>query len=247
MEPELFEHILQEVLPFSKHIYLHVQGEPLLHPSFNTILHICEQQHACIHLVTNGSRIDRHFDILSSSCIQSVAVSLQSAAARNPETIEEYMNRIIFFSQYASANTSVPVDLRLWRSETETDPNMRLCLAKIRESYTLVPTKRRNSYMIMPHVYVSFENDFQWPDDTDAGSDCGTCLGGRMQMAVLSSGAVVPCCLDAEGVIELGNLKEESFSDILKKPRYQALIHGFQTHHLSEPLCRSCSFRRRFD
>ena len=72
------------------------------------------------------------------------------------------------------------------------------------------------------------------------------CIRDREQLAVLSDGTVVPCCLDHEGDIPLGNLLERDLEDILRGPRARALYDGFSRRRPSEALCRRCGYARRF-
>lgn len=247
MEVPFFHDVLRQALTVTPHIYLHVQGEPMLHPAFDQILSVCDAEKASVHLVTNGSFLNRYPDLLTHSCLKTIAVSVQSASARPESSIRSYFTSVLELAERISAKGSLSADLRFWRSDADQDPNTSFCLNTLREKYSLQPTKRNNSYSILPNVYVSFANDFAWPVSSKSGSTSGTCLGGRMQIAVLSDGTVVPCCLDADGIIALGNLHQELLQDILKKPRYTELIRGFEQNHLSEALCRSCTYRHRFD
>ena len=60
------------------------------------------------------------------------------------------------------------------------------------------------------------------------------------QIGVLSDGSLVPCCLDHDGDVVLGNLLHQSLEEILASPRAQALIEGFKHHTASEKLCQNC-------
>lgn len=247
MEPAFFHTVLRQAMQITPHIYLHVQGEPLLHPQFDEILSISDQEHAQVHLVTNGSFLSQYPDLLSHSCLSGIAVSLQSASARPAEAIPDYYASILSMARRASELGTVNVDLRFWRSEGITDPNTSWCIEQLHEEFSFDETSRKNSYAIMPRVYVSFANDFTWPSAGDADNTQGTCLGARTQLAVLCDGTVVPCCLDAEGQIPLGSLKKESLGDILNAQRYQSMVQGFEQHRLVESLCRRCTYRARFD
>jgi len=57
---------------------------------------------------------------------------------------------------------------------------------------------------------------------------------------------VVPCCLDHEGDIALGNLFEQEMEEILTSPRAKALYEGFSQRKAAEELCRRCGYARRF-
>ena len=113
--------------------------------------------------------------------------------------------------------------------------------------YEMKPTGRPDNYAIMPNIYVDFDNAFSWPEQSSGDYTTGTCLGGISQLAILSDGTVVPCCLDAHGSIPLGNIFRQPMSDILQSERYLNLVKGFRHHRISEDLCRRCSFRQRFN
>ncbi len=247
MDLSFFREILPQALRLTSHIYLHVQGEPMLHPQFDEILTECDRSSARVHLVTNGSFLNRYPNLLSHTCLSSIAVSMQSVCARKADTLNDYYHSIMNMAEAAAQCQSPDIDLRFWRSDTKEDPNTAWCLGQLQRDYSFHDTKRRNSKCILPHVYVSFANDFTWPEISSTDADKGTCLGGREQIAVLCEGTVVPCCLDADGKIPLGSLRETPLSEILKTPRYLNLVHGFEQHRLTEKLCRSCTFRKRFD
>jgi len=98
-----------------------------------------------------------------------------------------------------------------------------------------------------PGVYLEFGEKFQWPD-LSAPEEEGRrfCYGLRDQVGVLWDGTVVPCCLDHEGDVPLGNLYETSLEEILSGPRAAAIYHGFSQGEAREALCRRCAFTRRF-
>ena len=68
----------------------------------------------------------------------------------------------------------------------------------------------------------------------------------RDQIAVLSDGTVVPCCLDHEGDLALGNLLGQELEEILASPRARALYDGFSRRRPAEELCRRCGYAARF-
>lgn len=69
------------------------------------------------------------------------------------------------------------------------------------------------------------------------------CHGLIEQIGILSDGTIVPCCMDTQGVIALGNIRTHSLEKALQSPRAQAIIAGFHRGVAIEPLCQSCGFR----
>jgi radical SAM protein with 4Fe4S-binding SPASM domain len=96
-------------------------------------------------------------------------------------------------------------------------------------------------------LYLHFDTEFTWPSlELPALGTEGTCYGLRTHFGVLVDGTVVPCCLDKEGAIPLGNLREKPISDILGGARASAMRKGFRERRLVEELCRRCQYIERF-
>ena len=72
------------------------------------------------------------------------------------------------------------------------------------------------------------------------------CQGLRTHIAILSDGTIVPCCLDGNAYISLGNIFVQDISEILEQERTQNFIQGFRDKRAVEPLCCHCSFKERF-
>ena len=100
-----------------------------------------------------------------------------------------------------------------------------------------------SGYKICDKVFLEWGERFEWPDID--GEDYGashSCYGLRDQIGVLSDGTVVPCCLDADGVINLGNIYKESLADILSSDRVVKLRTSLEKKCVSEQLCRKCGY-----
>ncbi|MCR4951858.1 MAG: SPASM domain-containing protein [Solobacterium sp.] len=241
-----FEQIIRQVREYTDYIYLHVQGEPLLHPAFSRIMDLCDASGMQVQLVTNGSLLNRFPDLLSHCSLRKLSVSLQSLAFQNTD-IDSYMDTVLALCSTASKQKRPFMELRFWRDDQSEEPVIRKAFARIEEHCEFQPAGRKNSLSIMPGVYVTYANSFDWPDpDEPEQSDSGYCLGGIEQLAVLSDGTVVPCCLDCDGVIAFGNILQEPLSSILSGERYRKFAEGIMNRKLTEHLCRSCTFRTRF-
>ena len=68
----------------------------------------------------------------------------------------------------------------------------------------------------------------------------------KQHFGILADGVVVPCCLDGEGDIPLGNVFTGELSEILSAPRARAIVEGFRRRAAVEPLCQTCSYKNRF-
>lgn len=100
---------------------------------------------------------------------------------------------------------------------------------------------------IAKNIYLNQDHEFRWPsllEKADEGK--GFCHALRTHAAILVDGSVVPCCLDGEGVINLGNVHEQKFGDIVGSERAQNLVDGFSRREAVEELCKKCGFRQKF-
>ncbi|MGQ0415770.1 SPASM domain-containing protein, partial [Bacillus sp. HC-TM] len=52
--------------------------------------------------------------------------------------------------------------------------------------------------------------------------------------------------LDGEGIINLGNINNDSFSNIIEGERATNIVDGFSKRVAVEELCRKCGYRKRF-
>ena len=96
-------------------------------------------------------------------------------------------------------------------------------------------------------LHLEYGDRFDWPDmNAPLGDSNVFCYGLRDQIGILCDGTVVPCCLDCEGDIALGNIFEDSMDNILSTKRVKDIYDGFSQKRAVEELCRRCGYARRF-
>jgi radical SAM protein with 4Fe4S-binding SPASM domain len=135
---------------------------------------------------------------------------------------------------------------RLWNSGGE-DKQNGLLLQRLEEVFPKPWKDGRKGTQLAPKVYLEPGEKFDWPDlNAPEGSDRVFCYGMRDQIGVLCDGTVVPCCLDHDGDLALGNLLTQEMEDILSTPRAKAIFDGFSNRQAAEELCRKCGYARRF-
>lgn len=256
MEIDSFENILYNIKPFTDYIYFHVKGEPLLHPELDKFLNLSERYGLKVNLTTNGTLIDKVKNkILDKKALRQINFSLHSFDANEMElSFEDYINDIIAFTKLATQNNII-ISYRLWNLEEDIKSleKNRHILKLLENSFNLdykIEDKLLESrgIKITKNLYLNAASRFQWPDkDLELSDTMGFCYGLRDQVAILVDGTVVPCCLDGEGIINLGNLNSLSFKDIIDGPRAKALYQGFSNRCVVEDLCKKCDYRRRFN
>lgn len=249
MTPEEFSQIAGRLRGHVGYLYLHVMGEPLLHPRLEEILAIAGDLGFRVCVTTNGTLLGRRGDaLLAAPALHKVSVSLHSMEGNGAGELRDYLDVCWDFARRA-AEKGVICSLRLWNLGGADRRNGEILdfLADRLGTFPLdLPQPRPGSWRLGERLYLEQAEKFDWPDLSAPETGTGFCLGLREQIAVLSDGTVVPCCLDHEGDIPLGNLLERDLEDILRGPRARALYDGFSRRRPSEALCRRCGYARRF-
>jgi radical SAM protein with 4Fe4S-binding SPASM domain len=254
MAPDEFVEILRKISGFTEYIYLHVLGEPLLHPDLGLLFDISKAHGFHVNLTTNGTLLAQKREmLLSRESLRQVNVSLHSLQQfGSTEDAELYLDGVMDFIKAAGSPPPVFINLRLWNLHSDTSfLNTKILewLATFLNLPDMIPgdcAPSRN-IVLAPGVFLSRDRQFSWPHApaSDLGSR-GYCRGLKDHIAVLVDGTVVPCCLDAEADIPLGNLHHRSLTEILAAPQAAAMRKGFSRQLIVEPLCRRCSYRERF-
>jgi len=261
MSAAAFAGIVSQVRHHTDYLALHVLGEPLLHPQLGQLLAICQNQGLRVNLTTNGTLVKgRQHLLLASPALRQINISLHSVADQQAGAgmnMQDYLAGIFSFIREATANTPLFISLRLWNMTKEKDgTNSRRndYILEQLEAFFALPGRIADELTpgqgitLAPRVFLSQNQRFTWPHaaETDLG-DRGFCRGLRDHVAILADGTVVPCCLDAEADIKLGNIHCQPFTEILAGTRATMIRRSFSSRQVAEQLCRRCSYRQSFD
>ena len=245
LSQEEFAHILQQLQGKTKYIYYHLMGEPLLHPLLPKFLDMAAQQGFRSILTTNGTLLARLGEALLEHPLHKVNISVHSFEDKTGEECRLYLQQLSRFAQ-AAAEKKVLINLRLWNKGYD-EENTRLALEIFHSFFPEPWQENPRGYRLGEQVYLQWGERFDWPDaQAEILSQRVFCYGLKDQFGILSDGTVVPCCLDSDGVIALGNVFREDLSDILASPRAHAMVKGFQCRKPTEDLCRRCGYATRF-
>ncbi len=255
---EQFNKILDEIRPHTKYIYLHVKGEPLLHPRINQLLDAAHDKGFKVNITTNGTLIKKNREkLLGKPALRQINFSLHSFDGHEgSENREKYLGDILDFVREAKEYNTI-ISYRLWNLQQ--DHVSDLAARRNRETLEILENEYHLDFRIEEkvqpgkgvkianNVYLNQDHEFRWPSllaPEDEGK--GFCHALRSQAAILVDGTVVPCCLDGEGVINLGNVHEQSFSEIVEGERANNLVDGFSRREAVEELCKKCGYRQKF-
>lgn len=250
MPPEEFRILARRLRPHTGFLYLHVMGEPLLHPQLGELLEIGAAEGFRLCLTTNGTLLEQRHDLLlSAPVLHKLSVSLHSMEGNNAGALGGYLAGV-WESVQALSQAGIICALRLWNiggQETRNGEILAFLGDRLGTHPLDLPQLRRGSWKLGQRLYLEQAEKFDWPELEGPERAAGFCLGLRDQVAVLVDGTVTPCCLDHEGDIPLGNLLAEELDGILASPRARAVCDGFSQRRPSEALCRRCGFAERFN
>lgn len=227
-----FKIVLDKLKGHTDYIYMHVLGEPLLHPDINELINIASLNYK-INITTNGYLIDR---IKDNHNIRQVNISLHSYTH---DDINSYLNKIFEVANNLSDTTYI--SYRLWVRGKYTKE----IVDSINKRYNVnidinnIP----NEIKLSKNIYFNTHEEFVWPSlDRKEEFLHGKCYALKDHIGILVDGSIVPCCLDGDGIITLGNIYNDSLNDIINSKRYQDMLNGFKNNIKCEKLCQKCNF-----
>lgn len=258
MNRQEFDYIINEIKEYTDHVYFHLMGEPLLNKNIEDFLDECYKNGVMVNLTTNGTLLNKNLEkLINAKALRQVNISLHSFEA-NESNIElyEYIKSVTDFINEARKKSDIICAIRLWNMDSEelkgaNQLNLDI-LSLLEKNLNLdfsLAEKLQETHKIKlkDKVYLNMAEKFNWPDiSINSISEEVFCHGLRNQVGILVDGTVVPCCLDSEGTIELGNIFKESFASILEGERAANIYNGFSRRVAVEDLCKRCGYATRF-
>ncbi len=242
-----FDVITDKLIGVTDYIYLHVMGEPLTHPDVHEMVKLAGDKGFRVAVTTNGTLLEKRGEELIAAGVYKVNISVHSFENGRLEDYISYLNTCFDFADIAS-NRGVLTVLRLWNKGYDEGRNIDT-VSMMRERLPGEWHEGSRGFRVRHKLHLEYGDRFEWPDMAaeDYGNDV-FCYGLSDHFGVLCDGRVIPCCLDREGEITLGNLlsPDSSVDDILSCRRAVAMREGFSCRRATEELCRRCGYARRF-
>lgn len=246
MSREEFSLVLDRLAGHTRYLYYHLMGEPLTHPELPEFLQMAAQWGYLSILTTNGTLLPTRGNALLECPVHKVNISVHSFENGTEEACFRYLSGIAAFAAEATRRGTI-VCLRLWNRGHDGGRNEVI----LEQLHTLFPepwTENTRGYRLGERLFLEWGDRFEWPDkNAPVQSESVYCYGLKNQFGILCDGTVVPCCLDSDGVISLGNIFLQDAQDILSSPRAKAMAEGFRRRTPTEDLCRRCGYAKKFD
>jgi len=250
MSLEKFEEVIKKIHKYTRLVCLHVKGEPLLHKEFKDILGILEKYNLKANITTNGTLIKEKLEVIKNSkAVRQINFSIHSSI-QNENLGDRYLQNI--FESVEELKDTI-ISYRLWNMKNIKENEINLEIIKeIENYYNIQNLKQRLTekefFKIKENIFINQDTEFTWPDiNKEIIIEKGRCLALKEQVAILVDGTVVPCCLDNNGDIPLGNIFKESMEDILNKPKSITIKKNFENGIITCNLCKTCGFLERLE
>lgn len=245
MTADEFSVILEKLNGHTNYIYYHLMGEPLTHPDLPLFLKMAGERGYKSVLTTNGTLLDKYGDAILESGIHKVSLSVHSFEDGTEESFQKYLKILSDFAKKANEQ-GVIVVFRLWNKGFDGGRN-ELIVEYLKNNIQGEWKDNSKGMRIREKMFLEWGDRFAWPDkNADVQGDEVFCYGLRDHFGILCDGTVVPCCLDSEGTINLGNVFNENIADILSSERAKNMKYGFDCRRATEELCRKCGYAQRF-
>ena len=239
-----FAAIAQKLRPYTDFLYFHLMGEPLCHPELARFLEIAGGLGFKVILTTNGTLLSKHQNILINAPeLHKVNISLHAFEANDlSTTFDEYLDGCLAYGQAAEGKKLTV--FRLWNQGGADQMNTQI-IEKMKTYFTDPWVTERHGIRIADKVYLEHGDKFDWPDlSVESQNEQVFCYGLRDQIGILCDGTVVPCCLDHEGDISLGNIHTEDLEKIITSERATNIYNGFSNRKACEALCQRCGYAK---
>ena len=245
MSTNEFEYILNKLTTHTRFIYYHLMGEPLVHPQLPDFIKLARKHDYKSVITTNGTLLSDRKEELLASGVHKVNISVHSFEDGSDEDFNRYICQIADFAKSA-AEAGVIITFRFWNKGCD-DGRNELALRILQEQIPGDWVENTRGTRIRDRIFIESAERFQWPDSkAEIQGNKFYCYGLKAQFGILADGTVVPCCLDSEGIINLGNIFQEDLNDILQSKRALAMCEGFDRGKATEDLCQRCGFAQRF-
>ena len=243
-----FEILTDRLVGRVEYLYFHLMGEPLSHPLLPQFIARAREKGFRPMLTTNGSLLGEVGEALLQSPPHRISISLHAPAANRAFASLSYLSDCISYAKRAAKNGTITV-LRLWNLGGAGEAANEGILRELHAAFPGEWVKNRSGHRLAERLYLEWDREFVWPDKDAPQAPEGSsifCYGLRNHVGILVDGTVVPCCMDADGVLALGNLFDTPLEEILATPRARAIRAGFDCRRAVEPLCRTCGFAKKF-
>lgn len=244
MSQEDFRLVLSQLEGQTQYLYYHLMGEPLLHPLLPEFLQLAAEKGFRSVITTNGTLLEKRGKAVLAAGVHKVSVSLHSFEAGQEDAHRNYLEQVCAFGEEAQKAGTI-LSMRLWNRGADEGRND-FAEAFLRQRLPGDWADNTRGYRIRDKVFLEYGDRFDWPDmENPERAGKVVCYGMQDHFGILCDGTVVPCCLDSDGMIDLGNVFRQPLGEILSSDRAENIRQSLAEGIAPEDLCRRCPYAAR--
>ena len=244
-----FTKIAQKIADKARIYAFHLLGDPLTLPNLDEFIAVAKAHKMPLELTTSGFYMSAKNQalLLESENIRQINFSLMAFLAQKKLDFTGYFTPILsFLRSHVALEKQSFVNLRLWNlDEKFKNVENEVIYDFLEHEFSVQINRQATKNRLASHIILHQSTQFHWANLADKMLHTkGSCYGLHKQIGILSSGVLVPCCMDSAGVMALGNILKQDLDEILSSKRAIAMKNGFEKGELIEALCQRCEFGR---
>lgn len=256
MSYKLFKKFIDDVEKFKPEIILHHSGESFLHNDLFKFIRYAKEKGLKVGMTTNGTLLSKNdFEILNTG-IDGINISFAGVDekdyinVRNKNKFEKIKNdTILLASKKVKINikTKININAILTNENKDRIDKFKIFFESIDGIDKVIirnlmswhgkvnVNSIKNRSNELKQIVLDIKENFLI-------KIIGLCPSVYLSAGILWDGTVVPCCVDFNGSIPLGNINNQTFLDIWNGKRYQILRKNLKNKKLikSHPICGPC-------
>lgn len=245
MDLEVYKSILSQIKGKTKAICLHILGDPLANASLDLYLNLALDSNFNIDLVTTGKYLKNH-DFATLCKVHQISFSLSAFLDKNAKFKDDYIDNLLEFCKFKNTiNSEIFINFRVQKHMLNLD-KFHLIKDKFEQFFGVKIDYQNNRFRLGYKIFLNFKEYFEWREPNSQNIQ-KYCHGLISQIGIKSSGVVVPCCIDANADIKLGDIKKQSLDEVLNSAKAVAIVDGFKQGKAIEELCKKCEYRAVLD
>ena len=218
MDLEVYKSILSQIKGKTKAICLHLLGDPLANANLDLYLNLALDSNFNIDLVTTGKYLKNH-DFAMLCKAHQISFSLSAFLDKNAKFKDDYIDNLLEFCKFKNAiNSEIFINFRVQKHMLNLD-KFHLIKDKFEQFFGVKIDYQNNRFRLGYKIFLNFKEYFEWREPNSQNIQ-KYCHGLSSQIGFKSSGVVVPCCIDANADIKLGDIKKQSLDEVLNSARF---------------------------
>jgi len=254
MDPEIFRKFIDENSKSIAFLVLYNRGEPFLHKDIIQMIDYAASQNIFVKVSTNALFINK--DIIkriTDSKLDELLITLDFperldyADYKGKDTFEDVVENIRLLMEARKNMTTPLISLQLLLTRVNENKVTRFKELAGELNVDQLVYKKLRINRKEESGYLPEQEKFVRKSYLNNGNKLSNlCVRPWISATVLWDGTVVPCCFDAKGEYELGNIKEFKMDNIYNGNILSYFRHGLLGSFNTIPLCARCNLSNYF-